>query len=70
LNEICESYELYSDKLQAIIDNYLFTEKEPLSGDLLGTLKGAQPSLLKRKKLAQSILNEVMEFVETFIDEI
>ena len=70
LNEVCETFNLYPDKLQTIIDNFLFTEKEPLSGDLLGTLKGAQPSLLKRKKLAQSILNEVMAFVETFIDEI
>lgn len=53
-------------KLQAVLGNYLFTERVPLRDEVLDMLP-AKPKLLERKPIAERITAKVMGFVETFI---
>ncbi|NDK56821.1 type I restriction endonuclease subunit R [Pontibacter fetidus] len=53
-------------KLQAVLGNYLFTERTPLRDEVLGMLP-AKPKLLERKPIAERITAKMLSFVETFI---
>jgi len=66
LAEICDEEALDSGKVEAIINQHLFTEITPLRDDVVGAML-TKPKLLQRKKLAQRALDKIMDFVETFI---
>lgn len=68
--QICKDEALIPEKFEQVIDNYLYTEKEPLRDNLLDTLQGTKPGILERKTVAERILNKLKNFVETFIDGI
>ncbi|WP_276497922.1 type I restriction endonuclease subunit R [Pontibacter litorisediminis] len=53
-------------KLQAVLGNYLFTERQPLREEVLDMLP-AKPKLLERKPIAERITARMLGFVETFI---
>ncbi|MFD2516118.1 hypothetical protein ACFSRY_19765 [Pontibacter locisalis] len=53
-------------KLQAVMGNYLFTERTPLRDEVLDMLP-AKPKLLERKPIAERITAKMLSFVETFI---
>ncbi|KAA9340133.1 type I restriction endonuclease subunit R [Adhaeribacter soli] len=53
-------------KLQAVLGNYLFTERKPLRDEVLSMLP-AMPKLLERKPVAERITTKMIGFVETFI---
>ncbi|GAB3203309.1 type I restriction enzyme R subunit [Pontibacter aydingkolensis] len=53
-------------KLQAVLGNYLFTERTPLRDEVLDMLP-AKPKLLERKPIAERITAKMLSFVETFI---
>ncbi|WP_266203372.1 type I restriction endonuclease subunit R [Pontibacter kalidii] len=53
-------------KLQAVLGNYLFTERKPLRDEVLDMLP-ARPKLLERKPIAERITARMIGFVETFI---
>ncbi|MCX2741996.1 type I restriction endonuclease subunit R [Pontibacter anaerobius] len=53
-------------KLQAVLGNYLFTERKPLREEVLDMLS-AKPKLLERKPIAERITAKMVGFVETFI---
>jgi type I restriction enzyme R subunit len=59
---------LSSDKTEKLIENYLFAERQPLTDEVLDLIEGQKPGLLQRKKLADRILQRIMDFVETFIN--
>ena len=61
---------LSEEKTQKLIDTYLYAEREPLRDEVLDLIKGEKPSVLKRKKLGDRILKQIIEFVETFINGI
>ena len=67
LTELCESEELDQDKVDLLIKDYLFTEKEPLTKDVVGVMK-KQPNLKERKTVAQKITAEIKKYVDTFIN--
>jgi len=67
LEKIVEEENLDKHKTQSLIDTYLFAEREPLSDDALALIKGEQPSVLKRKKVADRIIGRIVDFVETFV---
>ena len=67
LTELCESEELDQDKVDLLIKDYLFTEKEPLTKDVVGVMKN-QPNLKERKTVAQKITAEIKKYVDTFIN--
>ncbi|MFL5765944.1 MAG: type I restriction endonuclease subunit R [Bacteroidia bacterium] len=59
---------LSSEKTQALIEDYLYAEREPLRDEILELLDGEKPTLLERKKVGDRILSKVLSFVETFIN--
>ncbi|MCD4806955.1 MAG: type I restriction endonuclease subunit R [Methanococcoides sp.] len=59
---------LSEERTQKLIENYLYAEQEPLLDEILELIEGAQPSVLKRKKIGARILERIKDFVDTFID--
>ena len=58
------------DKTTKLIENYLFTEREPLRDEILDLITGEQPSILERKPVGERILNKIIQFVNTFVNGI
>lgn len=46
----------------------MYAEREPLREEVLDLTEGEKSSVLKRKKLGDKILKQIVEFVETFIN--
>lgn len=61
---------LSEERTQKLIENYLYAEREPLRDEVLDLIEGEKPSVLKRKKLGDKILKQIVEFVDTFINGI
>ncbi|MFZ4414658.1 MAG: type I restriction endonuclease subunit R, EcoR124 family, partial [Bacteroidales bacterium] len=66
--KLCEEENLASDKVDKIIDGYLFAEREPLRDEVLDLIEGAKPTVLERKKVGDRILSKILSFVDTFIN--
>jgi len=66
--KICEEENLSTDKVEKMIESYLFAEREPLRDEVLALIEGNQPTILERKKVGDRILSKIMRFVETFIN--
>lgn len=64
---LCEEEKIELDKLYAIIDHYLFTEKLPLRDDLVDSLT-FKPKLLERSSIVERITQKLTNFIETFIE--
>jgi type I restriction enzyme R subunit len=56
------------DKTTQLIENYLFTEREPLRDEILDLITGEQPTILERKPIGERILNKIIQFVNTFVN--
>ena len=69
-NTLVQKENLSAEKTQKLIENYLYAEREPLRDEVLDLIEGEKPSVLKRKKLGDKILKQIVEFVETFINGI
>jgi type I restriction enzyme R subunit len=65
--KLCEEEKLTPDKVDKIIDGYLFAEREPLRDEVLELIEGDKPSVLQRKTVGDRILNKILTFVDTFI---
>jgi len=65
--KMCEEENLSTDKVEKIIEGYLFAERKPLRDEVLELIEGEPPKLLERKKIGERILDKIMKFVETFI---
>ncbi len=63
--ELCETEQLHPNKLQALIDNYLFTHRVPLVDAVVKTME-VRPKLLQRRTVGERVLERVLEFVERF----
>jgi type I restriction enzyme, R subunit len=61
---------LSRERTQALIENYLYSEQEPMRDEILELLDGEKPTLLQRKKIGDRILAKILGFVETFINGI
>jgi type I restriction enzyme R subunit len=68
--QLISDEKLSKERTQALIENYLYSEKEPMRDDILELLNDEKPTLLQRKKTGDRILNKIIEFVETFINGI
>ena len=64
---LCEEEDLSTDRVEKIIEGYLFAEREPLREEVLALIVGQLPALLERKTVGDRILSRIMSFVETFI---
>ncbi len=66
---MCEEEGLQPDKLDKIINNYLFSGRKPLRDKIIGSLK-SKPSVLKRKSIGERVLQKMLSFVETYITDV
>lgn len=66
--KLCAEENLSSEKVDKIIDGYLFAEREPLRDEVLDLIEGDKPSVLQRKTVGDRILNKILGFVDTFIN--
>jgi len=49
-----------------MIGEYLFTERKPLSDEIIDLLE-TKPKLLERKKTVERVITKIMAFIETFL---
>jgi type I restriction enzyme R subunit len=66
IQEISQEENLDPLKLEELIGNYLFTEKPPLTDDVLKAMT-IKPSLKERIPTAKRVTDRILDFVETFI---
>ncbi|MDP2888654.1 MAG: type I restriction endonuclease subunit R [Bacteroidota bacterium] len=66
--KLCSDENLTAEKVDKIIDGYLFAEREPLRDDVLDLIEGEKPGVLQRKTVGDRILNKILGFVDTFIN--
>lgn len=67
LHELVNTENLSEQKTERLIENYLFTEREPLRKEFLDLRIEGTPSVLKSKEIGDRILNKIIGFVDTFI---
>jgi type I restriction enzyme R subunit len=67
-NKLVKEENLSTEKTEKIIEDYLFSEREPLRDEVLELIEGDKPTLLERKKLGDRILKKIVSFVDTFIN--
>ncbi len=70
LQELVKTENLSEEKTERLIENYLFTEREPLRKEILALRVEGRPSVLKSKEIGDRILNKILDFVETFVNGI
>ncbi|MCB8999343.1 MAG: type I restriction endonuclease subunit R [Bacteroidales bacterium] len=59
---------LSQERTQALIEHFLYSEKEPMRDEILDLLEGDKPTLLQRKTIGDRILKRIVDFVETFVN--
>lgn len=68
LQELVKSENLYAEKTEKLIENYLFSEREPMRKELLALRIEGRPSILKSKETGNRILGKIVNFVDIFIN--
>lgn len=66
IKEISKEEALDQDKLEHVIGEYLFTDKQPLREDIVG-LMIQKPSLKERSTKIERVTHKIYDFVNTFI---
>ncbi len=69
-DKLVKDENLSAERTQALIEQILYSEREPLRDEILELLEGEQPKVLERKKLGDRILKKIIGFVDTFINGI
>ena len=70
LQELVKTENLSEEKTEKLIENCLFTEREPLRKEILALRVEGRPSVLKSKEIGDRILNKILGFLETFVNGI
>jgi len=65
--ELVKEENLSKEKAEKIVENYLFSEREPLRDEILELIEGEKPSVLQRKKTGDRIWNKLLNFVDMFV---
>ncbi|PQA89836.1 type I restriction enzyme, R subunit [Chryseobacterium piscicola] len=68
--ELVKDENLSEEKTEKLIENYLFTEREPLRQEILDLRLDGRPGILESKEVGNRILNKILGFIETFVDGI
>lgn len=68
--KLCAEENLSDAKVEKVIADYLFSEREPLRDEVLDLIDGEKPSVLQRKSTGERILAKIKGFVDTFISGI
>ena len=64
---LCNDEGVVPERLDTIIKKYLFSGKQPLRNDIIGSLKD-KPTILERKPIGERVLSRMLDFVDTFIN--
>jgi type I restriction enzyme R subunit len=68
-NKIILEENLSAEKTEKLIEDYLFSEREPRRDEVLNLMdEKDQPGALHRKSVGDRILKRIVDFVETFIN--
>jgi len=67
---LVDEEKLSKERTQALIENYLYSEQEPMRDEILDLLIDEKPTLLQRKTIGERILKKILGFVDTFINGI
>lgn len=67
LEVLTEEEDLDFEKIQKLIGDYLFTEKEPLRDNLIEAIN-YRPALKERRSIAERISSKIRKYIETFIE--
>ena len=67
LSKICEEENLDREQFKALIDTYVYTEKEPIREDIFQCLDN-RPSILAARSIGERIINKMKQYVEVFIN--
>jgi len=70
LQDLIKTENLLEEDTERLIENYLFTEREPLRKEVLSLRAEGRPSVLKSKEIGDRILNKIVGFVDTFVNGI
>ena len=68
--KLCTEENLSDEKVEKVIADYLFSEREPLRDEVLDMIEGDKPSVLERKTTGNRIIAKIKDFVDTFINGI
>lgn len=68
--KLVEEEGLSKEKTETLIENYLYSEQEPIRDEILDLISDEKPTLLLRKPTSDRILKRIMDFVELFINGI
>src|ERR1035437_618438 len=66
--KLCSEENLSDEKVEKVIADYLFSEREPLRDEVLDLIEGEKPTVLERKKVGERVLAKIKDFVDTFIN--
>ncbi|MCB8965254.1 MAG: type I restriction endonuclease subunit R, partial [Bacteroidales bacterium] len=66
-DRLCKEEDLNAELLEAVIGDYLFSERTPLRDEVLNMLVGKKPGIKDRKTVAERIIQKIKNFVDTFI---
>ncbi|MEZ5497152.1 MAG: type I restriction endonuclease subunit R [Gammaproteobacteria bacterium] len=64
-----ETEHLDPNKLESVIGDFLYTQREPLRDDVIAMMK-QRPKLSERKTTAERLIQKVTDYVDTFINGI
>jgi type I restriction enzyme R subunit len=64
---ICKEESIQESKFSKLVENYIFTNREPLRNDFISSLD-FKPSALKRKSIYERIVDKFRKFIDTFYE--
>ena len=67
-DKLVKEERLSSEKTEKLIENFLFSEREPMRDEILDLIEGDKPTILERKKLGDRILAKMIGFIDTFFN--
>ncbi|MDD4528162.1 MAG: type I restriction endonuclease subunit R [Candidatus Margulisbacteria bacterium] len=67
LDKMCDEEKLSKASLNTVIENFIFTQRKPLSDDIVKMLEH-KPKLLERRPITERIIAKIVEFVDVFIN--
>lgn len=68
--KMCTEENLSDVRVEKVIADYLFSEREPLRDEVLDLIEGEKPTVLLRKSVGERILERIKGFVDTFMSGI
>jgi type I restriction enzyme R subunit len=67
LDELCKEENLSPDKIQKLLNNYLFTNQLPRNEEIISALN-FRPRALQRKPIRERVRDKIKTFIDTFIE--